>query len=178
MLSLYWLKHIGLKDTFSGREREAIRWFNLEQLLKVSKEVYLPGFEVYQALYEKIFNCLETRSFCSLFSRELPIELRKDLVVLFADKFIEFVNPVLKKDCRTIKGYKVKDLGAIKCITGKKRYVSVTSLRLTRPEQYEKFKFMVACYETVTELRNSLVLHNLDSYKKWAKHLFLVTQHI
>lgn len=172
MLSIYYLKHIAQKDFLYEREKAVIEAFNLPY--KSFADVVLPEFELYAKAYELAYNCLE-RKFCSMLGN-LPHELKGDILILFADRFVDMILNFFRKGCEIIKVYEIKKsgIGHVRCKRNDNHWVSITSVVLN-PQGKEKFKHLGDSYKIIEEFKDSIIFHNLEWYKEWAKHLFLIS---
>jgi hypothetical protein len=175
MLSIYWIKHIAEKQTLRKREKIAIDFFNLTPLVSFEalQKVYLVNYEKYLEFYNDLYQCLEREFFCpKLLNENLPIELKKDILILYAEKFIEFVLKVKERNCISIKAYQIKGRCSIRCKTIEGKFVSLTLLK-TNSINDPKRNFILGAYKIATDLQNSLLLSDLESFKKWTKYLFI-----
>jgi len=174
MISLYWLKHIAQKGAVLERERRILELLKLDTN---SVPEILVGFEYYSYLYSDIVTCMNRRLFCPKYTTELPLELKNDLMILFADRFIEFVLNFFKRDCVATSSYEVKHRGVkiIKCKNRENKYISLTTIKIGSLERDMKANFIESAYKNIADLRDSLIFRDLNFYKELAKELFLIS---
>jgi len=175
MISLYWLKHIAQKGAVSERERRILELLKLDTN---SVPEILVGFEYYSHLYSDIVVCMNRKLFCPKYTTELPLELKNDLMILFADRFIEFVLNFFKRDCIETSSYNVehRKIKIIKCKDKENKYKSLTTIKIGSLEQDKKANFIESTYKNIAELRNSLIFRDLNFYQRLAKELFLISK--
>jgi hypothetical protein len=174
MVSLYWLKHIAQKGVTLERERKVLELLKLDTN---SVPEILVGFEYYSYFYDDIVTCMDRKLFCPKYTTELPLELKNDFMVLFADRFIEFVLNFFKRDCIATSSYKVEHRGIkiIKCKNRNNKYISLTTIKIGTLERDRKANFIESAYKNIADLRGSLIFKDLNFYKKLAKELFLIS---